>query len=103
MAEERRRSCGDNLQELYIIHDRRIGVVEQEIIVLQKDVIDNRAATNCMVAVLNEIKLEIVGAKASIKLALASGSIIVFLLSGLYGIHWLNIPQNQSPQNESHK
>lgn len=100
MAEERR-NCGVVMQEMCLTHDRRIGVIEQEIVVLQKDMVEHKTAMNLMVSVLNEIKLEIIGAKSAVKTGVGALSVIMMLLGGLYTIHWLNIPSTTTSQVES--
>ena len=73
-------------------HAIRLSMLEQQVGILERDVKDHKDMTTRMCNTLDEIRIEISGAKGFLKALTLAGAGVVLILSTLWAIKWLNIP-----------
>ena len=89
------------LDDHFVEHDRRLIIVEKDIGVLQKDVLQHKLSMDQVVAVLNLIRDEVVATKGFLKAVCVGAVIICTLIGTAYLVNWIQIPSSKQ-ENLSH-
>lgn len=77
-------------------HAIRLSMLEQQVGVLERDVQDHKALTKRMCDTLDQIRIELSSAKGFLKALTLSGAALILILSTLWAISWLKVPNSFS-------
>lgn len=73
-------------------HHVRLTLLEKQVETLEMDVHEHKLLSQKMCDILDEIRLDLSGAKGFLKAAVIAGSILVLLVSALWTMQWIKIP-----------